>query len=193
MAFLDFPPIDPKQYHALRAKKSGLFIPDTNKVSQIKRTHNNLGVYQNSYEGTTYDWVFLLKNEYLEIYRVEGLRNFPIKNINISIKTIMEFNKKLLPKVHLPTQILRISIRDFNDKISFYGLNKSFQLIKYRNKLNLNSSNSEWLFKNILIAKRDIITDLIMHKDFPILLHKTITNELWFYFEEQVRRDYITN
>ena len=129
---------------------------------------------------------FLLKSEHLELYRAEGLRNFPIKNVNISQKAIMEFNKKLLPKLHLPIQILRIGLRDFNDKISFYGLNKSYQLIKYRNKLSKDSSYSEWIFKNILIAKRDIITDMIMHKDYPILLHKTFTNELWFYFEEQV-------
>jgi len=186
MAFLDFPPIDPQKYHDLIDKKSGIFIPDTNKVMQIKRTHNKLGVYQNSYEGTTYDWIFLLKKEHLEIYKAEGLRNFPIKNINIFLKAEMPFTKKSLPKLNFPIKILRVALRDFNDKISFYGLNKSFQCIKYRKNLSVKSTKQDWEYRSILIAKRDIITDLLTHKDYPILLQRTITNEIWFYFEEQV-------
>ena len=186
MAFLDFPPIDPQKYHDLIDKQSGIFFPDTNKVMQIKRMHNKLGVYQNSYEGTTYDWIFLLKKDHLEIYKAEGLRNFPNKNINVFIKSEIPFTKKTLPKLNLPTQILRVGLRDFNDKISFYGINKSFQLIKYRKSLSVKSSKNDWEYRAILIAKRDIITDLITHKDYPIFLQRTITNEIWFYFEEQV-------
>lgn len=186
VAFLDFPPIDPEKYHELREKQSGIFIPETNKIMQIKRMHNKLGVYQNSYDGTTFDWLFLLKKHHIDVYKAEGLRNFPIKNISIALKAEVAFAHKTLPKLHQPMQILRIGLRDFNDKFSFYGINKSFQLVKYRKDLLQKSTKGEWQFRNIVIAKRDIVTDMITHKDYPILLHRTITNELWFYFEEQV-------
>lgn len=186
VAFLSYPPINPEKYHELKEKQSGIFIPDTNKIMQIKRSHNKLGVYQNSYEGTTYDWIFLLREGSFEVYKAEGLRNFPIKNINISLKLEIDLFHRVLPKLHLPKQIFSISARDFNDKISFYGINKSFQLIKYRRDLLHKSSRSEWQFRNVLAAKRDIITDILMHTDYPISMSRTITNELWFYFEEQV-------
>jgi hypothetical protein len=186
VAFLDFPPLHPEKYHDLKEKKSYIFKPDTNKITMIKKSHNKLGVYQNSYDGTTYDWIFLLKKNSFEIYRAEGLRNFPIKNINIVLKSEIDFSHKVMPRLHLPTQILSISCRDFNDKISLYGVNKSYQVIKYRRDLLQKTSKSEWMFRNVMISKSDIITDIITHTDYPILLNKTISNELWFYFEEQV-------
>ena len=102
------------------------------------------------------------------------------------MKLEIDLVHRILPKLHLPKQIFSISARDFNDKISFYGINKSFQLTKYRRDLLQKSSKSEWQFRNVLIAKRDIITDIIVHTDYPISLNRTITNELWFYYEEQV-------
>jgi hypothetical protein len=186
MAFLDYPVINPEKYHDLKEKHSYIFNPEKNKITMIKKSHNHLGVYQNSYEGTTYDWIFILKTKSLEIYRAEGLRNFPIKNINIVLKSEIELAHKIVPILHLPIKLLKISCRDFNDKISFYGINKSFQLMKYRRDLLHKSTKSEWQFRNMLIAKRDTITDIVVHPDYPLFLNKTITNELWFYFEEQV-------
>ena len=187
VAFLEYPPLNPERYHDLKEKQSYIFRPETNKISIIKQLHNNLGVYQNSYEGTTYDWIFCLKKEVFEIYKAEGLRNFPIKNIKISSIGNVNLHTRIMPKLHLPIQIFSISCRDFNDKISFYGINKSFQLVKYRRDLLQKSSKGEWSFRNVLIAKRDIITDIIVSTDYPIFLNKTITNELWFYIEEQVK------
>jgi hypothetical protein len=102
------------------------------------------------------------------------------------LKSEIDFSHKSMPKMYLPNQILSISCRDFNDKISFYGINKSFQLIKYRRDLIQKSSHNHWMFRNILISKSDIIIDMTMHNDYPILVTRTITNELWFYIEEQV-------
>jgi hypothetical protein len=192
VAFLEYPPLNPQRYHDLKEKQSYIFKPDTNKISQIKKSHNKLGVYQNSYEGTTFDWIFVLKKSSFELYKVEGLRNFPIKNISVALKSEIDMTHRIMPKLHLPVQIFSISCRDFNDKISFYGVNKSFQLIKYRRDLFQKVSKSEWLFRNVLIAKRDIITDIIVHSEYPILLNQTITNELWFYYEEQVSHPYLT-
>jgi hypothetical protein len=186
LAFLDYPMINPKRYHDLKEKHSYIFNPEKNKVTMIKKSYNHLGVYENSYDGTTYDWIFLLKKNSLEIYRAEGLRNFPIKNINIVLKSELDLAHKTVPIVHLPVQIFKVNCRDFNDKISFYGINKSFQLVKYRRDLAHKTTKSEWQFRNILIAKRDTITDIVIHPDYPLFLNKTITNELWFYFEEQV-------
>jgi len=68
-----------------------------------------LGIYQNSYNGTTYDWIFLLKRSKLEIYRAEGLRSFPIKNISVSLKSEIDLVHKITPKLHLPIQLFSIS------------------------------------------------------------------------------------
>lgn len=186
ICFLEYPVMQPERYHDLKEKHSYIFNPEKNKIAQIKKSHNNLGVYHNSYEETTYDWIFLLKNRKLEIYRAEGLRNFPIKNINVMLKSELNLAMKITPKLHMPHKLFSISCRDFNDKVSFYGINKSFQLIKYRKDLLQKSTKGDWQFRNVLIAKRDTVNEVIVHTDYPIFLNKTITNELWFYFEEQV-------
>lgn len=186
VSFLEYPVNHPEKYHDLVEKHSYIFNPSKNKLAMIKKSHNNLGVYQNSYEGTTFDWIFCLKNQAFEIFKAEGLRNFPIKNIKISSMGTIALEHRMMPKLHYPIQIFSVSCRDFNDKVSFYGINKSFQLIKYRRDLLQKSTRGDWVFKNILITKRDIITDIIVHPDYPIFLNKTITNELWFYIEEQV-------
>jgi hypothetical protein len=69
VAFLEYPPIDPEKYHDLKEKQSYIFKPNSNKIAMIKKSHNKLGVYQNSYEGTTYDWIFLLKQHSFDLYR----------------------------------------------------------------------------------------------------------------------------
>ena len=186
ICFLEYPVLHPERYHELKEKHSYIFNPEKNKIAQIKKSHNNLGVYQNSFEETTYDWIYLLKDKKLEIYRAEGLRNFPIKHINVTLKSEISLRLKMTPRLHHPHKLFSISIRDFNDKISFYGVNKSLQLVKYRRDLHQKASKSEWHFRNVLIAKRDVITDVQIHPDYPLLVNKKITNELWFYFEEQV-------
>ena len=147
--------------------------------------HNKMGIYHNTYDGMTYDWIFILKKNKLDLYRAEGLRNFPIKNVNIVFKSEVELAKKFLPRVHPPDRILSVSLRDFNDKISFYGINKSNQIIKYRRDINLKQAQKEWSFRNILTLKHSNITDLLVHPDYPISLNLTANNELLFYFEEQ--------
>ena len=119
------------------------------------------------------------------MYRAEGLRNFPIKNLNIVFKAEVELARKFLPRVHPPDKILSVSLRDFNDKISFYGINKSNQIVKYRRDITLKMSKNDWTFRNVLMIKHDNITDILVHNDYPMSLNLTANNELMFYFEEQ--------
>lgn len=182
VAFLDFPPINPEKYHEIKEKESRIFNPEKYKL----KIHNKLGIYQNTYDGLTYDWIFILKSSSFDLYRAEGLRNFPIKNINIALKMEITFSQKFLPRVHPPDKIVSISMRDFNDKISFYGINKSSQLIKFRKNISTSKSDkNEWHFRNILMLKQDNVTDILVHTDYPISMNKTFANELQFYFEEQ--------
>jgi len=51
----------------------------------------------------------LLKRSKLEIYRAEGLRSFPIKNISVSLKSEIDLVHKITPKLHLPIQLFSIS------------------------------------------------------------------------------------
>ena len=146
---------------------------------------NKMGIYHNTYDGMTYDWIFILKKNKLDLYRAEGLRNFPIKNVKIVCKSEIELVRKFLPRVHPPDKILSVGLRDFNDKIPFYGINKSNQIIKYRRDINLKHSKNEWSFRNVHIIKHSNITDLLVHPDYPISLNLTANNELLFYFEEQ--------
>lgn len=181
IGFLDFPPINPEKYHDLIEKESRIFHPEKYKLKIL----NKMGIYQNTYDGMTYDWIFLLKNNKFDLFRAEGLRNFPIKNVNIVFKSEVELAQKFLPRVHPPVKILSISTRDFNDKISFYGLNTSHQIVKYRRDLNQKSTKGQWFFRNILMVRHNYITDIIIHNDFPISMNLTASNELMFYVEEQ--------
>ena len=78
ISFLEFPPVNPKKYHFIMNKSSSLFNP-RKEVAELD--WNDLGVYQPNYQDDTFDWIFLLNNISLTIFKAEGLRSFPTKSI----------------------------------------------------------------------------------------------------------------
>lgn len=75
--FLEFPPINPKRYVELKSDNSKLFDTARDTVLKIKREDNPYGIYQENYHETTLDWVLLLNDTFIELYKLQGLRNFP--------------------------------------------------------------------------------------------------------------------
>jgi hypothetical protein len=84
VCFLEFPPINPKRYVEIKSNVSKLLDPSRDETLKLKKEDNQYGVYRENYHETTLDWVLVLNDMILEIYRVEGLRNFPHKSLNIS-------------------------------------------------------------------------------------------------------------
>jgi hypothetical protein len=83
---LDFPPVNPKRYYELRSTVSKLFDTSKDQVLKMKKEENRFGIYQQNYPETSYDWILLLNNDKLDVYRIEGLRNFPIKCLKVEQK-----------------------------------------------------------------------------------------------------------
>ena len=44
----------------------------------MKKEENRFGIYEQNYKEVSYDWLMLLNNDKLDIYRISGLKNFPI-------------------------------------------------------------------------------------------------------------------
>jgi hypothetical protein len=80
-SFLQFPPINPKRMCELTKDISKIFDSGFDKVLRVKKEENKFGVYHQSYLETTYDWVFILNDQVLEVFKIEGLRNFPNRSI----------------------------------------------------------------------------------------------------------------
>lgn len=78
---MDFPPINPKRYVELKSNISRLLDTGRDETLKIKKLDNPYGIYKENYHETTLDWILILNESILEIYKVEGLRNFPLKSL----------------------------------------------------------------------------------------------------------------
>lgn len=92
VSFLNFPPVNPKRYPEIDATVSKLFDTSRDKVLKLKKEESLFGGYQENYHELTYDWVLVLNNNVIDIYKIEGLRNFPVKSLQVAI-----FNRIRLP------------------------------------------------------------------------------------------------
>jgi len=132
---IEFPPVNPKLYHEIESKISKIFDTYNDPVLTNKKSENLLGIYHENYHEKTLDWLLILKESVMDVYRVEGLRNFPPRNVKVINFKQLQMNAS--PKdFHGVCKIYQASCRDMNDVISIYCLNSSFQLIKYRKNFN---------------------------------------------------------
>jgi len=66
----------------LKSNISRLFDTGRDENLKLKKEDNTYGVYKENYHEKTLDWILLLNDCVLEIHKIEGLRNFPQKNVN---------------------------------------------------------------------------------------------------------------
>lgn len=81
-AFLDFPPINPKRYVEMKANVSRMFdTTHDNDLLLKKDEENHLSILKPNYVETSIDWILILNDQIIDIYKAEGLRNFPYRNV----------------------------------------------------------------------------------------------------------------
>ena len=78
-AFLDFPPNNPKRHVEVKTSVSRILESSTDKVLALKKEEdtNIFGMYTQNYVETSVDWIFVLNDQIMDIFKAEGLRNFP--------------------------------------------------------------------------------------------------------------------
>lgn len=153
ISFLEFPPVNPKKNHQIKDKTSMIFSPRQEKNDLDS---SDLGVIRPNYPDDTYDWLFVLQGKNLNLFKAEGLRSFPTKSITINFHSKVQLttaqDTPVLP-YYMPVKILSSSIKDFDDVITLYFLNQSYQLIKFRR--DLKAEKEHWTFKQVLTPRRD--------------------------------------
>lgn len=55
------------------------------KVLRQKKEENKYSIFRQNYQETTQDFIFILVEENFEIYKIDGLRNFPQKCLSINL------------------------------------------------------------------------------------------------------------
>jgi hypothetical protein len=103
---VEFPPISPKMGCELFGKTSRIFDSYRDKVLKLKKDENKLGIYSENFHETTIDWVLLLKESHVEIYKVEGLRNFPCRSIKVTLYNKLKLHNNPVMKLSRLIKIL---------------------------------------------------------------------------------------
>jgi hypothetical protein len=93
-AFLEFPPSNPKRYVEMKSNISRLFDSQKDSVLQLKKDEesNIFGIYKQNYTETSVDWVFVLNDQIMDIFKAEGLRNFPLRSVNVYVWNRVKMN-----------------------------------------------------------------------------------------------------
>lgn len=100
-------------------------------LAQKKDEENTYGIFKQNYVENSVDWIFVLNDQIMDIFKAEGLRNFPQRNINVYAWNRVKMH--LNPRDFFGSaKVITASCRDFNDVVSLYTLNTSGQLIKLR-------------------------------------------------------------
>jgi hypothetical protein len=86
-SFLEFPPINPKRYVELNASVSKLFDTTQDRILALKKemSENEYGIFKQNYAEASIDWILILNDAVLDIYKAEGLRNFPQRVIEVNL------------------------------------------------------------------------------------------------------------
>jgi len=111
---------------------SRIFDSTHDKILALRKEEDNtFGIFKQNYVETSVDWVFVLNDQIIDIFKAEGLRNFPQRAINIYAwnRVKMHMNPR---DFFGSAKIINASCRDFNDVVSLYTLNTNGQLIKLR-------------------------------------------------------------
>lgn len=154
-AFLDFPPINPKRYVELKTNVSRLFDSEHDKNLILKKEENTLSIFKPNYVETSIDWILILNDQIIDIFKAEGLRNFPQRNIQVALWN--RYKMSYTPKdFYGSCKIVSASCRDFNDVISMYTLNSNGQLIKLRKDFK-EQGQGKWRVDKVAILKRKYI------------------------------------
>jgi len=87
-----------------------------------KEEENTFGIFKQNYFETSVDWIFVLNDQIMDIFKAEGLRNFPQRSINVYAwnRVKMHMNPR---DFFGSAKIINASCRDFNDVVSLYTLN----------------------------------------------------------------------
>ena len=131
-AFLEFPPNNPKRHVEVQTSVSRIFDTMNDKILALRKEEDNtFGIFKQNYVETSVDWIFVLNDQIMDIFKAEGLRNFPQRAINVYAwnRVKMHMNPR---DFFGSAKIINASCRDFNDVVSLYTLNTSGQLIKLR-------------------------------------------------------------
>ena len=131
-AFLEFPPNNPKRHVEVQTSVSRIFDTMHDKILALRKEEDNtFGIFKQNYVETSVDWIFVLNDQIMDIFKAEGLRNFPQRAINVYAwnRVKMHMNPR---DFFGSAKIINASCRDFNDVVSLYTLNTSGQLIKLR-------------------------------------------------------------
>lgn len=132
VAFLEFPPNNPKRHVGVKTNVSRIFDTTQDKILSMKKEEDNIfGFYKQNYSETSVDWIFVLNDQIMDIFKAEGLRNFPQRAINVFAwnRVKMHYNPR---DFFGSAKLIAASCRDFNDVVSIYTLNTNGQLIKLR-------------------------------------------------------------
>jgi hypothetical protein len=131
-AFLEFPPINPKRHVEVKTNVSRIFDTTQDKILALKKEEDNIfGIYKQNYTETSVDWIFVLNDQIMDIFKGEGLRNFPQRAINVYAWNRVKMHQN--PRDFFGSaKLITASCRDFNDVVSIYTLNTNGQLIKLR-------------------------------------------------------------
>lgn len=183
--FLDFPPINPKRYVEMKTNVSRLFDSEHDKNLILKKDENPYSIFKPNYVETSIDWVLVLNDQIIDIYKAQGLRNFPQRNIQVTLWN--RYKMGYSPRdFYGSCKIVSASCRDFNDVISMYTLNSTGQLIKLRKDFK-EQGQGKWRVDKVAILKRKFIQDVIPHSHLPILTHLMNNTELYFFIEEKTK------
>ncbi len=126
------PPNNPKRHVEAKSNVSRIFDTMNDKILALKKDEENtFGIYKQNYLETSVDWIFVLNDQIMDIFKAEGLRNFPQRAINIYVWNRVKMHMN--PRDFFGTaKIINASCRDFSDVVSLYTLNTNGQLIKLR-------------------------------------------------------------
>jgi hypothetical protein len=122
-AFLEFPPNNPKRHVEVKTNVSKIFDTMSDKILALKKDEENtFGIYKENYKETSVDWIFVLNDQIMDIFKAEGLRNFPQRTINVFVwnRVKMHMNPR---DFFGSAKIITASCRDFTDVVSLYTLN----------------------------------------------------------------------
>lgn len=122
-AFLEFPPINPKRHVEVKTNVSRIFDTTQDRILALKKEEDNIfGIYKQNYTETSVDWIFVLNDQIMDIFKAEGLRNFPQRAINVYAWNRVKMHQN--PRDFFGSaKLITASCRDFNDVVSIYTLN----------------------------------------------------------------------
>ncbi|CDW90006.1 wd-40 repeat-containing protein [Stylonychia lemnae] len=189
VSFLEFPPINPKRYVELKSNISKLLDTSRDEILRIKKEENQFGIYQENYHENTLDWVLILNDHQLDIYKVESLRNFPHRSVCFTVQSKFQMSyNPLLAETLMTFSVYTASIVSGRSSNSEKILQYSFDNQRHLQK---EQSQTKWKIDKLLIMRRKTIENVITHQQLPFVAHIMKNTEIYFYIDEQSKNQII--